>query len=467
MHNFGQRPRRAALGGYLPQRRRKASQSFETPKLEAFDRLLKSTGDREISTTMAFVQGLNIALRDKQVGPRLVPIVADEARTFGMEGMFRQIGIYAPFGQKYKPVDADQLMYYREDQSGQVLQQGISEPGAMSSWMAAGTSYSVSNVPMLPFYIYYSMFGFQRIGDIAWQAADMRTRGFLLGGTAGRTTLNGEGLQHEDGFSHVVAGGIPNVRSYDPTFGFEVAVVLQHGMQKMLQEQVDEYYYVTLMNENYSHPDMPDGVEDGIIRGLYRFRSSWVSVLGLAIVALLLLLAAIGPKNVALTAEIAEGWQPIFYMPEKAKDVWGDALAAGYAKRDATLPPMDIYAGPALAIGDNVEGMREFIKPHIALYIGGMGAKGKNFYHNVATKYGYGAEADRIQELYLAGDKDGAAKVVPDELVRDISLIGSREFVKERVAAFREAGVTVLNVVPMGATTADRVKLIEELRELV
>lgn len=179
------------------------------------------------------------------------------------------------------------------------------------------------------------------------------------------------------------------------------------------------------------------------------------------------LLAALGPKNVELAAEIAEGWQPIFYMPEKAKDVWGDALAAGYAKRDASLPPMDIYAGPALAIGDNVEGMREFIKPHIALYIGGMGAKGKNFYHNVATKYGYGAEADRIQELYLAGDKEGAAKVVPDELVRDISLIGSREFVKERVAAFREAGVTVLNVVPMGATTADRVKLIEELRELV
>lgn len=179
------------------------------------------------------------------------------------------------------------------------------------------------------------------------------------------------------------------------------------------------------------------------------------------------LLAALGPKNVELAAEIAEGWQPIFYLPERAKDVWGDALEAGYAKRDAALPPLDIYAGPALAIGDNVEGMREFIKPHIALYIGGMGAKGKNFYHNVATKYGYGAEADRIQELYLAGDKNGAAKVVPDELVRDISLIGSREFVKERVAAFREAGVTVLNVVPMGATTADRVKLIEELRDLV
>ena len=266
--------RRAALGGYLPQRRRKASQSFETPKLEAFDRLLKSTGDREISTTMAFVQGLNIALRDKQVGPRLVPIVADEARTFGMEGMFRQIGIYAPFGQKYKPVDADQLMYYREDQSGQVLQQGISEPGAMSSWMAAGTSYSVSNVPMLPFYIYYSMFGFQRIGDSAWQAADMRARGFLLGATAGRTTLNGEGLQHEDGHSHLLAGAIPNCKAYDPTFGFEVAVILQHGMKRMLEDQVDEYYYLTLMNENYPHPDMPEGAAEGILKGMYLLKDA-------------------------------------------------------------------------------------------------------------------------------------------------------------------------------------------------
>ena len=261
--------RRAALGGYLPQRRRKADKTFVAPKLEAYDRLLKSSGERSYSTTMAFVQSLNITLRDKELGPHIVPIVADEARTFGMEGLFRQIGIYAPFGQKYKPVDADQLMFYREDQSGQVLQQGISEPGAISSWMAAGTSYSVSNVPMLPFYIYYSMFGFQRVGDIAWQAADMRTRGFLLGGTAGRTTLNGEGLQHEDGFSHLVAGGIPNVRSYDPTFGFEVTVILQHGTKRMMEDQVDEYYYVTLMNENYTHPEMPEGAAEGIVKGMY------------------------------------------------------------------------------------------------------------------------------------------------------------------------------------------------------
>ncbi|KAG0958200.1 hypothetical protein G6F31_012374 [Rhizopus arrhizus] len=261
--------RRAALGGYLPQRRRKADKTFVAPKLEAYDRLLKSSGERSYSTTMAFVQSLNITLRDKELGPHIVPIVADEARTFGMEGLFRQIGIYAPFGQKNTPADADQLMFSRDDQSGQVLQQGISEPGAISSWMAAGTSYSVSNVPMLPFYIYYSMFGFQRVGDIAWQAADMRTRGFLLGGTAGRTTLNGEGLQHEDGFSHLVAGGIPNVRSYDPTFGFEVTVVLQHGTKRMMEDQVDEYYYVTLMNENYTHPEMPEGAAEGIVKGMY------------------------------------------------------------------------------------------------------------------------------------------------------------------------------------------------------
>jgi pyruvate dehydrogenase E1 component len=268
------RARRAALGGSLPQRRRKASTPLQTPKLEVFERLIKTSGEREISTTMAFVQALNVILRDKQVGPRVVPIVADEARTFGMEGLFRQIGIYAPHGQKYKPVDRDQLMYYREDKTGQVLEEGITEAGAFSSWMASATSYSSNDLQLLPFYIFYSMFGFQRIGDSAWQAADMRSRGFLLGATAGRTTLNGEGLQHEDGHSHLLAGAIPNCRSYDPTFAFEVAVILQHGMQRMLTEQVDEYYYITLMNENYGHPDMPDGAAEGIIKGMYLLRDS-------------------------------------------------------------------------------------------------------------------------------------------------------------------------------------------------
>ncbi|MBN8480151.1 MAG: pyruvate dehydrogenase (acetyl-transferring), homodimeric type [Xanthomonadales bacterium] len=265
--------RRKALGGFLPQRRRKSA-SLAAPELPVLDVLLKSSGEREISTTMAFVRALNLFLRDKEIGPRIVPIVADEARTFGMEGLFRQIGIYAPFGQKYKPMDADQLMYYREDQSGQVLQQGISEPGAMSSWMAAATSYSVSDVPMLPFYIYYSMFGFQRIGDLAWAAGDMRARGFLIGGTAGRTTLNGEGLQHEDGHSHLLAGAIPNCRSYDPTFSFEIAVIVQDGVRRMMSEQEDVYYYLTVMNENYAHPDMPAGAEAGIIKGMYLLRDS-------------------------------------------------------------------------------------------------------------------------------------------------------------------------------------------------
>jgi pyruvate dehydrogenase E1 component len=265
--------RRKQLGGFLPQRRRKST-AFAAPELPAFEQITKGSGEREISTTMSFVRGINLLLRDKAIGPHVVPIVADEARTFGMEGMFRQIGIYAPEGQKYRPQDADQLMYYREDQKGQVLQEGISEPGAMCAWMAAATSYSISDVPMLPFYIYYSMFGFQRVGDLCWAAGDMRARGFLVGGTAGRTTLNGEGLQHEDGHSHLLAGAIPNCRAYDPTFSYEVAVVMQDGVRRMLHEQEDCYYYVTVMNENYPHPDMPKGAEADIIKGMYLFKDA-------------------------------------------------------------------------------------------------------------------------------------------------------------------------------------------------
>ncbi|MDO5505424.1 MAG: pyruvate dehydrogenase (acetyl-transferring), homodimeric type [Pseudoxanthomonas suwonensis] len=264
--------RRKSLGGFLPKRRPKSDESLPVPQLDAFERLTKETGERQISTTMAFVQALAVILRDKQVGPRCVPIVADEARTFGMEGLFRQLGIYAPRGQKYKPVDADQLMFYREDAAGQVLQEGITEAGAFASWMASATSYSTNNLQLLPFFIYYSMFGFQRVGDAAWQAADMRARGFLLGATAGRTTLNGEGLQHQDGQSQLQASFIPNCRSYDPTFHYEVVVLLQHGMQRMLTEQRDEYWYLTLMNENYPHPAMPEGSAEGIIKGMYLLR---------------------------------------------------------------------------------------------------------------------------------------------------------------------------------------------------
>ena len=260
--------RRAALGGYLPQRRRKST-ALTAPPLANFERLLQSSGEREISTTMAFVQMLGTLVRDKAIGKYVVPIVPDESRTFGMEGMFRQLGIYSAVGQLYKPQDADQLMYYREDKSGQVLQEGINEAGAMSSWIAASTSYSTNNVPMIPFYIYYSMFGLQRVGDLAWLAGDMRARGFLLGGTAGRTTLNGEGLQHEDGHSHVLASTIPNCVSYDPTFAYEVVVIVRDGIRRMMQEQEDVYYYITLMNENCPHPAIPAGAEAGIVRGMY------------------------------------------------------------------------------------------------------------------------------------------------------------------------------------------------------
>ncbi len=260
--------RRAALGGYLPQRRRKSA-ALTAPPLANFERLLQSSGEREISTTMAVVQMLGTLVRDKTIGKHVVPIVPDESRTFGMEGMFRQLGIYSAVGQLYKPQDADQLMYYREDKSGQVLQEGINEAGAMSSWIAAATSYSTNNVPMIPFYIYYSMFGLQRVGDLAWLAGDMRARGFLLGGTAGRTTLNGEGLQHEDGHSHVLASTIPNCISYDPTFAYEVVVIVRDGIRRMMQEQEDVYFYITLMNENYPHPAMPAGAEAGIIKGMY------------------------------------------------------------------------------------------------------------------------------------------------------------------------------------------------------
>src|SRR6202790_5798678 len=221
---------------------------------------------------MAFVQILQTLIRDKNIGKRIVPIVPDESRTFGMEGMFRQLGIWNQLGQLYTPEDADQLMFYKESKDGQVLQEGINEPGAMCDWIAAATSYSTHSVPMIPFYIFYSMFGFQRTGDLAWAAGDMRSRGFLLGGTAGRTTLNGEGLQHEDGHSHIYAATVPNCISYDPTFGYEIAVIVQDGLRRMYAEQEDVYYYITVMNENYVHPDMPAGSEPGILKGMYRLR---------------------------------------------------------------------------------------------------------------------------------------------------------------------------------------------------
>ncbi len=263
---------RNKLGGYLPARHSEV-EALEIPTMDALKSQLTGTGDRQISTTMAFVRILSTLVKDKKMGKRVVPIVPDEARTFGMEGMFRQVGIYAAAGQKYVPHDSEQIMFYKEDEKGQILEEGINEAGAMSSWIAAATSYSTNHVSMVPFYIYYSMFGFQRIGDLAWLAGDMQARGFLIGATAGRTTLNGEGLQHEDGHSHLMANTIPNCKSYDPTYNYELATIIQDGMQRMYGDKENCFYYITTMNENYQHPEMPKGVEEGIIKGIYQLQA--------------------------------------------------------------------------------------------------------------------------------------------------------------------------------------------------
>jgi len=264
--------RREALGGYLPIRSFEL-ESFKVPKLDVFDVLLKSSGEKETSSTMAFVRFLSLLIRDKEIGPRVVPIVPDEARTFGMEGLFRQMGIYSSSGQLYEPEDSDKVMWYKEDIKGQVLQEGINEAGAISDWIAAATSYASHNITMIPFYIYYSKFGFQRVGDLAWAAGDMQAKGFLMGGTAGRTTLAGEGLQHQDGDSLIVSNTIPNCISYDPTYAYELAVILRDGMCRMYENMENIFYYITLMNENYTHPAIPKGVEEGIIKGIYPLKT--------------------------------------------------------------------------------------------------------------------------------------------------------------------------------------------------
>ena len=363
--------RRKALGGYLPQRRVQST-PLEVPPLEAFESLLKDTGEREISTTMTFVRALAIMLRDKNIAKRIVPIIADEARTFGMEGMFRQLGIYSSKGQLYTPVDSDQLMFYKEDTKGQILQEGISEAGAMSSWIAAATSYANSGSPMIPFFIFYSMFGFQRIGDLAWAAGDMRARGFLLGGTAGRTTLNGEGLQHEDGNSHIMSGLVPNCVSYDPTFGYELAVILQDGMRRMYQDQEDVYYYITMMNENYTHPGMPAGAEEGICKGLYLFRRGRsgkhnAQLMGSgAILREVIAAAEILERDYSVTATV---WSATSFT-----ELQRDGIAAARYNRlnpeaDQRIPwvaqCLDGYEGPIVAATDYVRNFAEQISPYL------------------------------------------------------------------------------------------------------
>ena len=269
--------RRQALGGYLPARVGKAA-PLPAPPLSALAKYLEGSGGREQSTTMVFVQMLSQLLRDPNLGKHIVPIVADEARTFGMQALFRQVAIYSSVGQLYDPEDKAELLYYKEAKDGQILEEGITEAGAVASWIAAASSYSSHGVPMLPFYIFYSCFGFQRVGDLIWAAGDSRCRGFLLGATAGRTTLSGEGLQHEDGSSHLLFSTVPNCVAYDPCFGYELTVILQDGMRRMLEDQEDVFYYVTVMNENYAHPAIPAGAQDGILRGMYRLSASALPV---------------------------------------------------------------------------------------------------------------------------------------------------------------------------------------------
>ena len=365
--------RRAALGGHLPARRRK-SELIAIPPLSAFGPQLKSTEGREISTTMAFVRILNTLLRDKEIGKRIVPIVPDESRTFGMEGMFRQFGIFSQVGQLYRPQDADQMMFYREDKTGQILQEGINEAGAMASWIAAATSYSTSNTPVIPFYIYYSMFGFQRVGDLAWAAGDMRARGFLIGGTSGRTTLNGEGLQHEDGHSHLIAATIPNCVCYDPTYSYELAVIVQDGLRRMYGENEDVFYYITTLNENYPHGEMPEGAEEGIRKGMYKLRSveakkkaARVQLLGSgAILREVEAGAALLADDFGIASDI---WSVTSFMELRRDgldaDRWNMLHPTAAPRRSHVETCLEKAGGPAVASTDYMKLLADQIRPFV------------------------------------------------------------------------------------------------------
>jgi len=363
--------RRSALGGYVPSRR-SVGNTLKIPELATFKALLEGSGDREMSTTMAFVRFLTTLIRDKNMGRFVVPIVPDEARTFGMEGMFRQLGIYSSVGQLYTPQDSDQVMYYREDKKGQILQEGINEAGAMSSWIAAATSYSNHGVSMIPFYIYYSMFGFQRVGDLAWAAGDMQARGFLLGGTAGRTTLAGEGLQHQDGHSHLVAATIPNCRSYDPTFAYELSVILHHGMKVMYEEQQNVFYYVTVMNENYPQPAMPEGVEDGIIRGMYLYRQGSrkkkrVQLLGSGSILREVIAAAHMLEDEWNVA--ADIWSVTSFNELRRDGLdaerWNMLHPTRKARTSYVAQQLEKAAGPAVAATDYIRSYADQIRPYL------------------------------------------------------------------------------------------------------
>ncbi|WP_250487907.1 alpha-ketoglutarate dehydrogenase [Caballeronia sp. GaOx3] len=368
--------RRTELGGYLPRRRRAASEGLIVPPLSSWGGFALDSNGREMSTTMALVRMLTGLLKDQEVGPRVVPIVADEARTFGMANMFRQVGIYSPLGQLYEPEDLGSMLYYREDTKGQILEEGISEAGAVSSWVAAATSYSVHNLPMVPFYIYYSMFGFQRIGDLIWAAADQRARGFLIGATSGKTTLGGEGLQHQDGTSHLTASTIPNCRAYDPAFAYEVATIVDEGMREMVEQQRDVFYYITVMNENYAQPSVPGGdvqaLRTGILKGLYpldiqrsEVRQAKVQLLGSG---------AILAEVIAAQKMLREEWQidACVWSVTSFSELQRDGMNSERSDRlgQGTNAPyvtsaLDASSGPIIAATDYVRAVPELIRAYV------------------------------------------------------------------------------------------------------
>ena len=380
------RERTGALG-HVPQRRRTSSKTFAVPELSLFAAQLQASGERELSTTMVFTRLLSALVKDKTLGKRVVPIVADESRTFGMEGMFRQLGIYSPLGQLYKPQDAAQLMYYREDVAGQILQEGISEAGAMCSWIAAATSYSTSDEPMIPLFIFYSMFGFQRIGDLAWAAGDMRSRGFLIGGTSGRTTLNGEGLQHEDGHSQPFAAFIPNCVSYDPTFAYELAVIVRDGLRRMIGEQQDVYYYITVLNENYAHPAMPAGVEDAIVKGMYLLGDGWgegkkeaprVQLLGSgAILREVIAAADILRDDYGVAADV---WSATSFNELRRNGLDAERWNLLHAEEQPRIPyvteQLAARPGPVVAASDYIKSCADGIRPFVPRRFHALGTDG-------------------------------------------------------------------------------------------
>ena len=365
--------RREKLGGSLPARHPQAP-PLEVPDLDAFKVITDGSGGRDLSTTMSFVRALTILTRDKKLGPHVVPIIADEARTFGMEGMFRQLAIYTPFGQKYRPVDADQLMYYREEADGQILQEGITEAGSMGSWIAAGTSYANHGIHMVPCFIFYSMFGFQRVGDFIWAAADMKARGFLFGATSGRTTLNGEGLQHQDGHSHLMAAAVPTCRAYDPTYGYELAVILRHGLKRMYQDDEDEFYYLTVHNENYEHPSLPGDAEEGICRGMYQLRKSSkrsqkkrVQLLGSGSILLEVLAAAeLLEEDFGVAADV---WSVTSFTELRrdglAAERWNLLHPEETPRRSWVEEALDSHAGPVVASTDWIKSFPDQIRAFV------------------------------------------------------------------------------------------------------